>query len=274
MYIMQQNNMPAVPSLLNAIQIANYLKRIGYNGDIRVDYNTLRQLHVGHSLNIPFENLDCILRKPVSLETTDLYHKIVVQKRGGYCFELNGLFGLLLKTLGFKVDNLMGRVCRGDFLARCHHLLIVEIDDKRWLVDVGFGGNGLIAPMPLEIEREERQYSETFRLAHNQEQGYILQHRLHNEYQNLYSFTLEESLFHDYIVANYYTSTSPNSFFTKFPICTKPTELGRITLMDSEFSQREHGETVMRNVLDSDDEYRGLLIRIFGIDISLSTSNE
>lgn len=121
-----------------------YLTRIGYEGSVNPSVETLRLLHRAHVLTVPFENLDIHLGRSISLDPSALFRKIVLSRRGGYCFELNGLFALLLEQLGFSVTRLAARVLYGGegVRPRSHQLLLVQIGESRWIADVGFGGNG------------------------------------------------------------------------------------------------------------------------------------
>lgn len=119
-----------------------YLARIKYEGPLIPSLETLQGLHRAHVMTVPFENLDIHLGRSISLAPADLFRKIVVERRGGYCFELNGLFALLLEALGIAVTRLAARVCSGaeGVRPRSHQLLMVKMGTSVWIVDVGFGG--------------------------------------------------------------------------------------------------------------------------------------
>jgi arylamine N-acetyltransferase len=129
----------------------SYLERIKYSGGTDISEKTLRELHIAHTLNIPFENLDVYYGKPVLLDKASLFNKIVTNRRGGYCFEMNGLFSLVLQKLGFNVTNLLARGTMDgiNFTTKTHQVILVENNGKRWLADVGFGNDGIIAPLPI-----------------------------------------------------------------------------------------------------------------------------
>jgi N-hydroxyarylamine O-acetyltransferase len=138
-------------------ELAAYLKRIGFSGAARPDLDTLRALQYTHVRNVPFENLDVQLRRPVGLDIDACFDKIVRQRRGGWCFELNGLLGWALQEIGFDVVRMSGGVNReraGDGQMDNHLCLLVRID-QQYLVDVGFGGS-LSQPLPLNAA-EHRQ---------------------------------------------------------------------------------------------------------------------
>jgi N-hydroxyarylamine O-acetyltransferase len=142
------------------MNLANYLKRIGFTGTARPDLPTLTAIHRAHQLTMPFENLDVQLRRPTSLDLQQTYEKVVDRRRGGWCYELNGLMGWALGEIGFEVMRLSAGVLRtpeaGDQFGT-HLCLLVRLDEP-YLVDVGFGGS-VIEPLPLRLfEREDRPY--------------------------------------------------------------------------------------------------------------------
>ncbi|WP_041276067.1 arylamine N-acetyltransferase family protein [Desulfosporosinus acidiphilus] len=254
---------------INLKNIDAYLERINYEGNVDVSYETLYALHTSHTLNVPFENLDVYNRKPILLDTESLYKKIVENKRGGYCFEMNGLFSYILKELGFKVTDLLARGTTDGktFLAKLHQLLMVEIDDKRWLVDVGYGNNGITAPLLLEEGLEQRQFAHTYRLLNDPKFGYVLQYKVKDEYQYLYAFTLDECYPMDFLMSNHFTATYPDSLFLKMKFCTMPTKEGRITLTDNHFKVLENGKVCEQNVAN-DGEFNELLKKHFQLNLN------
>lgn len=255
------------------LDIDAYLERINYQGSIDVSGKTLQELHISHTCNVPFENLDIHLGQPILLEPDVLFNKIVRRKRGGYCHELNGLFALVLKQIGFSVAYHMGRVIYGakSLRPRTHQLLLVTVDDQQWIADVGFGGNGLIAACPLKNGIIDRQFAEQFQLVTDEFYGLILQNRTQDQWQNLYGFTSETYLPIDYVPANYMASTSPDSLFTQRKICTMPTPQGRIFLVDRKLKFIHEGKTQEYEAKNS-REYLDLLDKYFGIKIDASFS--
>ncbi len=229
-----------------------YLTRIGYEGSVDPSAETLRWLHRAHVLTVPFENLDIHLGRSISLDPSDLFQKIVLSRRGGYCFELNGLFALLLEQLGFSVTRLAARVLYGAEGARprSHQLLLVQIGESRWMTDVGFGGNGLREPFPLTAGHEQQQGPDRFQLVIAERGEHMLQCDIEGAWENLYSFTLDPCLPVDYIFANYYHSHSPDSPFTQRRICTIPTLQGRKMLTDRLLKIHENGTTEELHVKD------------------------
>ena len=131
------------------------MDRIGFKGSLDGSANTLADLQEQHLYTVPYENLDILARKPLSLDPQDLYQKIVVSRRGGYCFELNALFGWLLRELGYKVTDLVARFWRDEQQLppkRRHHVLIVEVEGNDYLCDVGVGGIVPCRPISLNAK--------------------------------------------------------------------------------------------------------------------------
>lgn len=250
--------------------ISSYLKRIKYEGKTEISYETLCNLHIAHMLNVPFENLNVYYKKSILLDRESLYEKIVENKRGGYCFEMNGLFSFILKELGFKVTDLLARVeVDGKFYsAKTHQVLMVEIDDKRWLVDVGFGRDGITVPLLLEEGIDQQQFGRTYRLLKDPKFGYALQNKVEDEYHYMYAFTLDECYPADYVMSSHFTSTFPHSWFTKMRFCTMPTKKGRITLTDECFKVVANGQVSEAKISDEDD-FNEMLKKYFAIDLDL-----
>lgn len=248
------------------MNLSPYLSRINYSGDRSTSSETLHALHLCHVLAVPFENLDGYRSVPVSLEPADLFAKIVTARRGGYCFELNGLFSLLLEAMGFEVTRLIARVRYGAKppYPRSHQVLLVTVRGEPWLVDVGFGGNGLLEPMPLEAGAEVTQHSEAFKLLPADGGEYLLQCRVHGEWESLYSFTTDPCQPIDYKYPNYFHSHSPDSIFMQRRICTIPTTEGRKILVDRTLSVRRQGKTE-KSAVESEADYARLLRDHFGI---------
>jgi N-hydroxyarylamine O-acetyltransferase len=144
-----------------------YFERINYKGGTEVSEDTLRNIHIAHTLNVPFENLDVFYKRPILLDEASLYKKIVTDRRGGYCFEMNGIFSFALQAMGFNVTNLLAKVTVDGvhYTTKTHQAILVETGGNRWLADVGFGNDGIIAPLILEESKEQKQFAHTYRLV-------------------------------------------------------------------------------------------------------------
>ena len=175
-----------------------YFQRIGYGGPARPDLETLSALHVRHVDAIPFESLDPLLGRPVRLDIASLQAKLVGQRRGGYCFEQNGLFKAALEAIGFTVTGLGGRVRwmsapDAPLGARSHMLLKVDLADGPYLADVGFGANLLDAPLRLAAGPEQATPAARYRLDIENDL-YALKVRRGDDWRCAYVFNLEPQL--------------------------------------------------------------------------------
>lgn len=252
----------------NTFRLNAYLERIGYNGSLTPSIETLRNLHRAQVMSIPFENLNLFLGQPILIDPASLMTKLIDERRGGYCYELNGLFFMALDHLGFKVTPLAARVSTGDgFFPPSHRMTLVEVEGTRWIADVGFGGNSPVEPLPLEVEREFPQYLDTYRLIADPELDYILQHQVEGQWRTLYAFSLKAFSPADYQKMNHFTSTSPESHFTQHTTLAIPTPEARIIIYNSELKIRRPDETISRS-LENLQDHREALERYFGIVLS------
>ena len=163
------------------IDIDAYLDRIGYEGSRHPSLETLAALHLAHPGAIPFENLDPLLRRPVRLDAASLEQKLVRDRRGGYCYEHNQLFGDVLEGMGYQVSGLAARVMWNapdeEVRPRSHMLLRVVIDDTAYIADVGFGGLTLTAPLRLDVTTDQTTPHEPFRILRTGRE-FVLQARV------------------------------------------------------------------------------------------------
>ena len=192
-----------------------YLNRIGYARTPQPDVETLHGLHRAHVRAIPFENLDIQLGRPIKLDAGSLQAKLVRRRRGGYCFEQNGLFALALGSIGFDFETCEARVrqgAQGAIRPRTHMVLKVRCGGRDWLADVGFGGDGLIDPAPLEEGVATEQAGVVYHVI-TEGACRVLQRRLSGEWQDLYVVMPDPAHAIDFEVGNWYTSTHPNSAF-------------------------------------------------------------
>jgi N-hydroxyarylamine O-acetyltransferase len=248
----------------------SYFERTNYKGSTEVSEGTLRDIHIAHTLNVPFENLDVFYKRPILLDGASLYKKMVKERRGGYCFEMNGIFSLVLQEMGFKVTNLLARVTIDGihYTTKTHQAILVETGGNKWLADVGFGNDGIIAPLILEENTEQKQFAHTYRLITDSSLGYVLQKKNEDGYNPLYAFALDECSPEDFLMSNHFTSTFPESFFLKMRMCTMPTKDGRITLTDDHFKMVEKND-VLDLPIANEDEFNAALKEHFGLNLAL-----
>jgi N-hydroxyarylamine O-acetyltransferase len=193
----------------------SYLERLHYAGSVHPTEEHLEALHRAQIYTIPFENFDILLGRGIALDPAALCTKLVHCRRGGYCFELNGLFFLALQACGFDARMLLARVhVTGAPTGRGHQLALVTLQGRQWLADVGLGRFSLRAPIPFELRRLARQDGRTFRLIEAAPFGIMLQLQQEEHWLNLYSVDLEHVCPADIAYGNHFTSTHPSSLFT------------------------------------------------------------
>jgi N-hydroxyarylamine O-acetyltransferase len=243
-----------------------YLKRIDYDGPREPDIETLRVLHRSHMRSIPFENLDIPRKRPIVLSIDPLYDKMVARRRGGYCYELNGLFYWLLTQLGFDVKMIAAGVAHesGGFGPEFDHMaLLIQLED-RWIADVGFG-DSFIEPVLLSQSQVSQDSTGSYRVASAGDSYQLVRLDKPDIWTPLYQFTLAPHELQDYNDQSIFHQTSPQSWFTTRRICTIATEPGRITLNDLKLSIEEYG--VRRELeLSSDAEFQAALAEYFHIE--------
>jgi N-hydroxyarylamine O-acetyltransferase len=247
-----------------------YLHRIGYSGPRAATLDTLAALHLQHPAAIPFENVDPLLRRPVRLDIASLQQKLVHERRGGYCFEQNLLFLAALRSLGFTVRGLAARVlynAPGDAIRpRSHMLLALRVSGMDYIADVGFGGLTLTAPLRLEPDVEQRTPHETFRFV-RWEGHFLEQARVRGDWKTLYRFDEQEQLLPDYEVANWYTSTHPDSPFLTSLIAARAAGRTRFALLNNQFAVHHLDAQTERRTLATGPEIRRTLEETFGISL-------
>ena len=253
------------------MDIQTYLARIQYFRPVKPDAQTLQGLHLAHMQNVPFENLDIGLKRPILLTEEALWNKIVAQKRGGFCYELNGLFAWLLKEIGFDVTYLNARVYNreGELGINFDHLaLLVNIPNEsiRGLADVGFG-DSFNLPLNFEERGEQKQGLRSYRLEQTAD-GYITwQKNYDGSWERQYFFDLQPRKFSiDYEPACSYHQTSAASSFTRGSIISQATPDGRVSLEAGRLILTKNGQRSER-LLANEVEYQALLKEYFGVEL-------
>ncbi|CAI0869950.1 arylamine N-acetyltransferase family protein [Serratia proteamaculans] len=246
-----------------------YLQHIGFAGIPNPDLLTLQQLHRGHMLKVPFENLSIIYHQGIHLEEEALFSKIVEHNRGGFCYELNRLFALLLKDIGFNVHFISGeiRARDGSFGAPFDHMALMVELNQPYLVDVGFG-DSFLTPLKITTTEQQPQTSGTFHLEQEGETYYLERRNGDNRShaKTLYRFTLQAREPSEFDGMCHYHSTSPQSHFTQRLVCSRPTENGRVTLSENKLIITEDHQR-HESTLHSEQERREALMRYFSIDL-------
>ena len=256
-----------MPSEHDTFDLSAYLARIGQPRVSGADGATLARLHRAHLAAIPFENLDIQMGLPIELDAVSLQAALILRRRGGYCFQQNALFRLALNALGFTPHAREARVRFAATLPvppRTHMVLVVPIDGVDWLVDVGFGANGIVEPLPLDAT-ETTQDGWVFRVA-SEGRLHILQRRDGDQWLDLYAFADDDAATIDYVIGNWYTSTHPDSKFVRTLTAQRMIGNARHQLRNLSYSvARQGGEWQTRTV--TRQELIPLLRELFDLDV-------
>jgi len=256
-------------------EIDAYFRRIRLTGPRAPTRATLDAIMAAHAASIPFENLDVLLGRPISLTPPAIFDKLVHRERGGYCFEQNGLLLLVLEALGYTVRPLSARVRwqrPRDFTPpRTHLFLRVELDGDSWLADVGVGGLSLTSALRLVENVAQPTPHEPRRLV-REDGRWFHQVRLGDEWRDVCEFTLEEMPPIDRELANWFTSTHPESHFRQRLIAARATSDGRVSLLNRELTLRSRDGRSEARVLADQAELLAVLAERFGLRFPKGTT--
>ncbi|MFL6753312.1 MAG: arylamine N-acetyltransferase family protein [Sphingomicrobium sp.] len=255
---------------LKAGDLVSYFERIGFAGDPRPDRDTLAALIAAHTGSIPFENLNPLLGLPVPLDPESLVRKLIHGRRGGYCFEQNGLFRLVLQAIGFEVTGLAARVLwmlpEDSVTPRTHMALLVHLPEGPVLADVGFGGAVCTGVLDFTPDIAQDTPHERYRLVRSDGE-WRQQTEIAGEWRTTYRFDLTPQPQIDYELANWWTSTNPLSHFTQGLTIARSPAGRRMTLRNFDFATHRLGEPSERRRLEGPAEVCDVLEAEFGIRI-------
>jgi N-hydroxyarylamine O-acetyltransferase len=246
-----------------------YLRRIDYRGPHQPSPAVLRELHRRHLFTVPFENLDIPLGTPIRLDPEAFFDKIVTRRRGGFCYELNGLFGQLLTALGFRVQMLSARVRRedGGFGPDFDHMLLkVELEEP-WLVDVGFG-DSFVDPIVFRSGGADQVNGHRYVVLPIEGEWELLREDEKGQVP-LYVFRDVPHALSEYQGMCTYHQTSPESHFTRNWICSRATPEGRITVANMQLivTRESRREEIP---LSTEADLRRSLREYLGVELGVS----
>ena len=251
-----------------------YFERIGYRGPRAATAAVLTEIQRRHVYTIPFENLDIQLGRPVRIDLPSVTRKLIVEKRGGYCFEQNALLRAALRTLGFKVNAHLGRirwlVPAETETALTHMVLSVELDGDRWLVDAGLGSGSLTGALRIDTEEPQPTPHEPRRVV-RRDGWYFQQTSMTGEWCDLYQFSDRPSPEIDFVMGNWYTSTFPQSNFVLNVVVARADEGVRYSVRNQEFITRHTDGRVEKRVIASPAEFLELLEKYFHLSFPAGT---
>lgn len=253
------------------MNVSEYLNRLNYSKPVRADVETVRGLQLAHLQNIPFENLDIGLGRKILLNESALWDKLITRKRGGFCYELNGMFAWLLKQIGFAVTYLNARDYHEEqdtFGIDFDHLtLMVTIPNQttRWLADVGWGDT-FTQPLNIDDPNEQVQGLHGYRVEAFRDGYQIWQRNYDGSRERQYFFDLTPHRFPDaYVETCLYHQTSPKSIFTRNRIVSRLTEDGRVSLDNDKLIITSNGKRSTREIEES--ERTSLLKKHFDVTL-------
>lgn len=252
------------------LDLEAYFRRIGYDGPRDPTFDNLKSIQTRHLDSIPFESIDAALDRGIDISPEAVDAKLIAARRGGYCYEQNGLFKRVLTSLGFEVEGLMCRVEMGrkagePHAPRTHMALGVTLDGSLWLVDVGFGG--MVPPAPLKLDDPAPQVTahERWRLTPKR-RSLLAEAETPDGWEPMYEVYQDPQLDVDYEPANWMTSTHPDSFFRKGLVAARVSPDARYALFGARLTIRRPGVPIERRTLDRDGLKRALG-SIFGLDV-------
>lgn len=249
-------------AVTDEVDLDGYLRRINYSGSIAPTLETLQAIHRLHPQAIPFENLNPLMELPVRLQLSDIEQKLVVERRGGYCFEHNLLLKAVLESMDFSVTPLAAGVLMGNADAEpslSHMLLLVDVGGVPHIADVGFGGQTPTAPLRLKADVEQETPHGRYRLAGGYPK-WRLDAEIAGVWTELYEFILTPRTLDDYVAMNDGTMAS----FRDDLRCARVDGAKRYGLRNARLNTHENGETTTRT-LTSLLEIRDVLTNVIGI---------
>jgi N-hydroxyarylamine O-acetyltransferase len=249
------------------MNLAAYFERIGYTGTNSPTLENLRKLQTAHLMAVPFENLNLHIPREIILDEKLLFAKIVNEKRGGYCFEQNGLFSAILREMGYDVQRIESVMYNHETqrfsVTMCHMGLMVTIEGKRHLVDVA---SNFLEPLDIDNREIQTQKTGRFQIQYDGEK-YSLHSQLNGAEKLLLTyifFTVPHDL-EDYEPANDYMQHSQHSSFTQKRVCTQLKANGRYTLSDRLFVYTDWNGVREERLIESEEQFHALLAEHFGI---------
>ncbi|NTW73881.1 MAG: arylamine N-acetyltransferase [Chlorobiaceae bacterium] len=242
-----------------------YFTRIGFDGDAVADFATLKRMMQCQLRSVPFENLDVQAGMVVSLVPEELFTKIVERGRGGYCYEVNGLFAMALAEIGIPYRFVAARPMTYNVRRpKTHMAIVAEADGQQWLCDLGFGSYGIREPISLKwLDREIRQDHELFRMTMTSRKEYLLQSSTDGAWKNLYEFALHPQEWVDFEPANFLNSRHPDSIFVRSLMVVRQTGTGKEVLTSYSYKSVSEGGTTERKIVP--EEIHALLEEKFGL---------
>ncbi len=254
--------------MLTENNILHYLASVSVM-DPEVSNTFIKQLQNAHLGNFPFSNLGVLLNENLSLESQELFNRVVTNRRGGYCFEQNKIFFEILNFFGFQCDIVLGRVLhnRNIDVPRTHRITRVTLADSNYLVDVGFGPLCPREPLLLDLDQPQDQGDAVYRIIQPDQGRYLLQLMEDDGWFTLYSFDNGVYTEADCLCGHHYSSTHPSAKFVNNLVVSKKLYDDVRLLRNNEFHRIRGGETTITEI-SSKDHLGAILLQEFGLDVN------
>ncbi|CAG4884491.1 Acetyltransferase [Georgfuchsia toluolica] len=234
--------------------LQSYLSRIGYHGGAKADIATVTEMMRCQLFTVPFENLDVQAGKVISLVPEEIVEKILNRNRGGYCYEVNGLFAMALQSLGIPYQFVAARPMFYPVKRpKTHMAIVLRVNGEEWLCDLGFGSYGIRAPMRLSlVDVEVKQDADTFVLNKINDHEYLLKALVDGEWANQYAFDLSPQDWIDFVPANYLNSTHPDAIFVQKLLIVLHDSAGRKILFGDMLKTVKNGRVEKQTIAPED----------------------
>lgn len=248
--------------------LQHYLNRIGFRHEAKADIATVAEMMKCQLFTVPFENLDVQSGKVVSLVAEEIVEKILYRNRGGYCYEVNGLFAMALQAIGIPYQFVAARPMFYPIRRpKTHMAIVLKMNNEEWLCDLGFGSYGIRAPMQLNlIDVEVKQDFDTFILSKSNDREYLLRALVDGDWSSQYAFDLSPQEWIDFVPANYLNSTHPDAIFVQKLLIILHDHAGRKVLLGDMLKTVENGKVEKQIIAPEDRAY--ILSTKFGLTLS------
>lgn len=247
-----------------------YLSKVNLTKEeITKDLSGLRKLYLAHLHHFVFENIDCLLGNEIKIDLNSLYQKLIINNRGGYCFELNLFFLEALRFFGFSADIYLARVFyRGTGInAKTHLTVVVDLENQKYIVDAGFGGPGPEDVLTFKLDIVQKLFNYNFKIVEDVDFGYMIQRESDGVFKNVFAFKFDKVYPADLEMSNFYVSRLPSSaFLNNINICQFNSK-GRQTVFNSTFNTFDLQNLTSKTIVDTDD-FQQLLTQNFQIQLN------
>lgn len=249
--------------------LKRYLNRIGCHSTLKADITSVTEIMRCQLFTVPFENLDVQAGKIVSLVPEEIVDKIINHNRGGYCYEVNGLFAMALAALGIPYQFVAARPMFYPVRRpKTHMVIVLNVGGGQWLCDLGFGSYGIRAPMSLDlIDVEVKQDCDRFKLCKENERIFLLKALVDGEWMNQYAFDLSLQEWIDFMPANYLNSTHPDAIFVQKLLVVLHNQSGRKILFGDTLKTIEDGR-IRKQIIAPEDRV-SVLSSQFGLALDI-----